>query len=73
MDPLGALRQELEVWVGVDVQDVDQLGLQQRADVHPLLVNLLHSVQENVPKTKTKYYQVPFSSIGRPRNTYRYV
>ena len=43
MHPLGALGQELEVWVGVDVEDVDELGLEQGADVHPLLVDLLHS------------------------------
>ena len=43
VDPLGALSQKLEVWVGVDVEDVDQLGLQQRPDVHPFLVDLLHS------------------------------
>ncbi len=43
MDPLSALRQELKVWVGVDVQDVDELGLEEGADVHPLLVDLLDS------------------------------
>ena len=41
--PLGALGQELKVGVGVDVEDVDELGLEQGADVHPLLVHLLHS------------------------------
>ena len=41
--PLGALGQELEVGVGVDVEDVDQLRLEQRPDVHPLLVHLLDS------------------------------
>ena len=41
--PLGALGEELEVGVGVDVEDVDELRLQQRPDVHPLLVHLLDS------------------------------
>jgi len=41
--PLRALGQELEVRVGVDVENVDELGLEQGADVHPLLVHLLHS------------------------------
>ena len=44
MHPLGALGEELEVGVGVDVEDVDELRLEQRADVHPLLVHLLDSV-----------------------------
>ena len=44
VDPLRALGKELEVGVRVDVQDVDELRLEQRADVHPLLVHLLDSV-----------------------------
>ena len=43
MDPLGALGQELEVRIGVDVQNVYELSLEEGANVHPFLVNLLHS------------------------------
>jgi hypothetical protein len=41
--PLGALGEELEVGIGVNVKNVDELGLEQGADVHPFLVHLLHS------------------------------
>ena len=47
--PFRALGQELEVRVGVDVQDVDQLGLQQGANVHPFLVHLLYSGNKEIP------------------------
>jgi hypothetical protein len=43
VDPFGAFRQKLEVWVRVDVENVDQLCLQQSANVHPLFVDLLNS------------------------------
>ena len=43
-DPLGAFGQKLEVWVGVNVQDIDDLGLEQGANVHPFLVDLLDAV-----------------------------
>ena len=45
-DPLGALGQELEVWVGVDREDVYQFGLEQGSDVYPFLVNLLNSGEQ---------------------------
>ena len=44
VDPLGTLGQELEVRVGVDVQNVYELSLEQGANVHPFLVHLLHSI-----------------------------
>lgn len=44
MDPLGALRQELEVRIGMDVQNVYEFSLQKGANVHPFFVNLLHSI-----------------------------
>ena len=43
MHPLSALGEELEVGVGVDVEDVDEFGLEQGADINPLLVHLLYS------------------------------
>jgi hypothetical protein len=43
VDPFGAFRQKLEVRIGVNVENVDQLGLKQSANVHPLLVDLLNS------------------------------
>ena len=49
--PLGALRQEFEIWVGVNREDIDKLGLQQRANVHPLFVNLLDSKKKKRMRT----------------------
>jgi hypothetical protein len=48
--PLGALGEELEVGIGVNVEDVDELGLEQGADVHPFLVHLLHSATRGETK-----------------------
>ena len=44
-NPLGALGQKFEIGVGMDRQDVDQLGLEQGPDVDPFLVNLLNSIK----------------------------
>jgi len=48
--PLGALGEELEVGIGVNVENVDELGLEQGADVHPFLVHLLHSATRGKQK-----------------------
>jgi hypothetical protein len=69
--PLGALGEELEVGIGVNVENVDELGLEQGADVHPFLVNLLHSATRGkqndgsaVPKGRT----IPFMHLTRVAN-----
>jgi hypothetical protein len=46
--PLGALGEELEVGIGVNVENVDEFGLEQGADVHPFLVHLLHSATRGI-------------------------
>ncbi len=45
VDPFCAFGQKLEVWVGVDVQNIDQFSLKQSANVHPLFMDLLDSVE----------------------------
>ena len=45
MDPFSALCQKLEIWVCVNVEYIDQLGLKQCSDVDPFLVNLLNSAK----------------------------
>ena len=52
MNPLGAFSQKLEVWVGVNVENIDQLSLEQSANVHPLFVDLLDS-KKVVSKTRS--------------------
>ena len=44
-DPLGALGQKFEVRVGVNIEDIDQLGLEKGSNVDPLLMNLLNSTK----------------------------
>ena len=44
-DPLSALGQKFEVWVGVNIEDIDQLGLEKGSNIDPLLVNLLNSIK----------------------------
>ena len=44
-DPLSALGQKLEVGVGVNVEDIDQLGLEKGPYIDPLLVDLLNSIK----------------------------
>ena len=41
--PFGTLGQKLEVGIGVDIQDIDDLGLQQCSNIHPFLVDLLNT------------------------------
>ena len=43
--PLGALGQEFEIRVGMNIEDVNQLGLEQGPYIDPLLVNLLDSTK----------------------------
>jgi hypothetical protein len=54
--PLGALGEELEVGIGVNVEDVDELGLEKGADVHPFLVHLLHSATGGETKTMDQLF-----------------
>jgi hypothetical protein len=62
--PLGALGEELEVGIGVNVENVDELGLEQGADVHPFLVHLLHSAtrgNKNHGSAVPKGRKIPFN------------
>ena len=46
MNPFGAFSQKLEIRIGMDIQNIDQFGLQKCANVHPLFVDLLNSKDE---------------------------
>ena len=63
MDPLGTLGQELEIRVGVDVQNVYELSLEQGANVHPFLVHLLHSImfQRKYNVKGINFFKIKFS------------
>ena len=55
--PLGALGQEFEIGVGVNIEDVYQLCLKQGSNIDPFLVDLLDSIkhvqcQKKYKKTK---------------------
>lgn len=43
--PLGALGQEFEIGVGVNIEDVYQLCLKQGSNIDPFLVDLLDSIK----------------------------
>ena len=63
VNPFGAFSQKLEVRIGMDVQNIDQLSLQQSANVHPLFVDLLNSKWQKVVNQKSspiqKDYMIP--------------
>jgi len=48
VDPFCALGQKLEVWICVDVQNIDQFSLKQSTNVHPLFMDLLDSVNVEI-------------------------
>lgn len=50
--PLGALGEKLEVRVGVNVEDIEKLGLEKCANINPLLMNLLNSIKVEMFLTK---------------------
>ena len=43
VNPFGAFSQKLEIRIGVNIQNIDQFGLQKCANIHPLFVDLLDS------------------------------
>jgi hypothetical protein len=44
-NPLSTFSQKLKVWVGVNVEYVEKLGLEKGSNIDPFLVNLLNSVK----------------------------
>ena len=62
MNPFGAFSQKLEIRVGMDIQNIDQFGLQKSANVHPLFVDLLNSKDEikinSVTKKNNRFLQL---------------